>query len=104
VNIPGTCTAVGTHARAHTHTQSHRQPKKRRRNNFSCLGTGFVPELVTEGATAYGLDDQMIGVRFLAGIGNFSLRHRVQTASQCHPAPYPMNTGGSFPGGKAAGA
>jgi hypothetical protein len=52
--------------------------------------------------TGYGLDDLMIGVRFPAGEGNFSLRHRVQTGSGAHPASYPMGTGGSFPGGKAA--
>jgi hypothetical protein len=55
-------------------------------------------------ATGYELDDRMIGVRFRAGAGNFSLRHHVQTDSGVHAAPYPMGTGGSFPGGKAAGA
>jgi hypothetical protein len=39
-----------------------------------------------------------------SGVGNFSLRHRVQNGSGSHPASYPMSTGGSFPGGKAAGA
>jgi hypothetical protein len=39
-----------------------------------------------------------------AGAGNFSLRHRVQNASGAHPASYPMGTGGSFSGDKAAGA
>jgi hypothetical protein len=33
----------------------------------------------------------------------FSL-HSVQTDSGAHAASYPMDTGGSFPGGKAAGA
>jgi len=46
----------------------------------------------------YGLDDRMIGVRFPAGAGNFSLRHHVQTGSGAHPASYPMGTGGCFPG------
>jgi hypothetical protein len=36
--------------------------------------------------------------------GNFSLRHRVKTGSGPHPASYPMGTGGTFPGDKAAGA
>jgi hypothetical protein len=54
-------------------------------------------------ATGYGLDDQMIGVRFLAGAGNFFLRHRVRTCSGTHPASYPMGTESSFPAGKAAG-
>jgi hypothetical protein len=36
--------------------------------------------------------------------GNFSLHHRVQNGPGAHPASYPMGTGGSFSGGKAAGA
>jgi hypothetical protein len=39
-------------------------------------------------ATGYGLDDRMIGVRFPAGTGNFSLRHCVQTDSGAHQASY----------------
>jgi hypothetical protein len=35
---------------------------------------------------------------------NISVHHRVQNGSGAHPAPYPMGTRGSFPGGKAAGA
>jgi hypothetical protein len=54
--------------------------------------------------TGYGLDDQMIGIRFPARAGSFSLRHRIQTGSGAHPASYPVGTGGSFPGDKAAGA
>jgi hypothetical protein len=34
----------------------------------------------------------------------FSLLHVVQTGSGVHPTSCPMDTGGSFPGGKAAGA
>jgi len=33
-----------------------------------------------------------------------SIRHRVQTGSGVHVAPYPLGTGGSFPGGNAVGA
>jgi hypothetical protein len=55
-------------------------------------------------ATGYGLNDRMIGVRFSAWAGNFSLRHHVQTGSGALPSSYPMGTGGSFPGDKAAGA
>jgi hypothetical protein len=55
-------------------------------------------------ATGCKLDDRMIGFRFPAGIGNFSLRHRVQTDSGAHPASYPMGTGGSSPGDKAVRA
>jgi hypothetical protein len=33
----------------------------------------------------------------------FSLLQIVQNGSEAHPTSYPMGTGGSFPGGKAAG-
>jgi hypothetical protein len=39
----------------------------------------------------------MIWVRFLAGAGNFSLRHSVQTGSGAHATSYTMGTGESFP-------
>jgi hypothetical protein len=57
-------------------------------------------------ASGYELDDRMIGVRFPAGAGNFSLRHRVQTGPGAHPAFYLSNGyRGLFPwGGKVAGA
>jgi hypothetical protein len=45
-------------------------------------------------------------VQFPAGAmkGYFSLPHRVlQTGSGVHLTSYPMDAGGSFPGGKAAG-
>jgi hypothetical protein len=54
-------------------------------------------------ALGYGLDDRGSRVRFPAGAGNFSLHHRVQSGSGAHPASYPMGTGDSFSGGKAAG-
>jgi hypothetical protein len=54
-------------------------------------------------AADYGLDDWMIGVWFLAGVWNFSLRHCVQTGSGAHPASCPMGIGGFFSGGKATG-
>jgi hypothetical protein len=38
------------------------------------------------------------------GMGDFSLRHHIQTGSGAHPASYPMGTEGYFPGDKAAGA
>jgi hypothetical protein len=34
----------------------------------------------------------------------FSLIHIVQTGFSAHPASYSMDMGGSFPGGKVAGA
>jgi len=45
----------------------------------------------------------MISVQFLAGAGKFS-QYCIQTGSGAHPDSYPMGTGGSFLGGKAAGA
>jgi hypothetical protein len=54
-------------------------------------------------ALGCGLDDWGSRVRLPAGTGNFSLHHRVQNGSGALPASYPMGTGGSFPGGKAAG-
>jgi hypothetical protein len=56
-------------------------------------------------ALGYGVDDWGSRVRFPAGAGNFSLHHRVQNGSGTPPpASYPMGAGGSFLGGKAAGA
>jgi hypothetical protein len=53
----------------------------------------------------YGLGDRAIGVRPPAGAKDFSFSLCVQTGSGTHPASYPMDTGGPFPGGKiAAGA
>jgi hypothetical protein len=47
-------------------------------------------------AAGYGLDDRDSVVQFPAGVGNFSLLHRVQTGSVTHPASYPLDTRGSF--------
>jgi hypothetical protein len=52
-------------------------------------------------ALGYRPDDRSSRVRFLAGVGNFSLHHRVQNGSGAHPDYYPMGTRGSFPGDKA---
>jgi hypothetical protein len=53
-------------------------------------------------ATGYGLDDQGVGVRVPVGQKS-SFLHVVQTGSEVHQTSYPMGTGSSFPGGKAAG-
>jgi hypothetical protein len=45
----------------------------------------------------YGLDDQ---VRSPTVAEDFSSSPCVQTGSGAHPASYPMDTGGLFPGGK----
>jgi hypothetical protein len=43
--------------------------------------------------------------RFDSGRGiELSLRYRILTGSGVHPAPYPTDTVGFFPGGKAGGA
>jgi hypothetical protein len=55
-------------------------------------------------ALGYGLDDRGSRVRFPAGVGNFSLHHRVQNGSGVHPTSYPMGIRGSFFGGKAVRA
>jgi hypothetical protein len=46
-----------------------------------------------------GMDDG--GARVPAGVGNFTLHHRVQTDCVAYPASYPMDTGGGglFPWG-----
>jgi len=43
-------------------------------------------------------------VVYTAGVGIFSLRHRLQIRSVIHLTPCQMDTGDSFPVGKAAGA
>jgi hypothetical protein len=48
--------------------------------------------------TGYGLDDR--GVRCPGGGKNFHF----SKSSGVHTTSYPMGTGGSLPGGKAAGA
>jgi hypothetical protein len=52
-------------------------------------------------ATGYGLDDRIIGVRFPAEAGNYSLRHPVHTGSGSHLTFYSVGNGGSIPAGKA---
>jgi hypothetical protein len=54
-------------------------------------------------ATGYGFDDQGVRVRVPAGSRIFSFPRRPDWPG-VHPTSYPMGTGGSFPGGKTAGA
>jgi hypothetical protein len=49
----------------------------------------------------YGQDYRAIEVRSPAETEDFSSNLCVQTGSGAHPASCPMDTGGSFPGGKA---
>jgi hypothetical protein len=51
-------------------------------------------------ATGYGLDDRG---SITVGDWDFPLRHHVQTGSGAHPASYPVDTEGSFPGVKRPG-
>jgi hypothetical protein len=75
------------------------------RDNFTFSFTPWMNrDSSVDIALGYGLDDRGSRVRFPAGAENFSLHHRVQNGSGSHPASYPMGAGGSFPGGKAAGA
>jgi hypothetical protein len=53
-------------------------------------------------STGYSLDDGGFGVRVPIE-SRISLLHVVETGSGAHPAFYPLGTGGSFSGGKAAG-
>jgi hypothetical protein len=71
-------------------------------NRPSHLRQAFRIKLI--GIHSAGLRALWSGVRVPVGAGNFSLHHRVQTGCGAHPASYPMDTRGSFPGGKAAGA
>jgi hypothetical protein len=72
-----------------------------------CLAAGTEHSTPTAGVAQWysaGLWAGWSGVRVLAGVGKFSLHHRVQTVSGSHPPSYPMGHRDSFPGGKAAGA
>jgi hypothetical protein len=54
-------------------------------------------------ATSYGLDDREVGVQVPVGSRIFSFPNRPDRLWG-PPISYPVRTGGSFPGGKAAGA
>jgi hypothetical protein len=53
--------------------------------------------------TGYGLDDRGVRVQVLVGSRNFS-NPRNPDWLCVHSTSYTMGTGGSFPGGKVAGA
>jgi hypothetical protein len=84
---------IWIHPRAHQHFLFYKLISVKK-SRYSSVGI----------ATGYGLDDQCSGVRCPAGAEKFSLLHRVQTGSGARPTSYPMGTGVSFPGGKAAEA
>jgi hypothetical protein len=60
-----------------------------------CLWSSSVSIVIDTGWTT--------GIRFPTRAGVL-LHHRVQTGSAAHPAFHPMDTGGSFPGGRVAGS
>jgi hypothetical protein len=55
-------------------------------------------------ALGFGLDDRCSRVRFLAGTGNFSLHHRVQTGSGPTQLPIQWVSGALSLGVKRLGA
>jgi hypothetical protein len=55
-------------------------------------------------ATSYGLDDRRVGLRVSEGSRIFSSPDRPDRLWGPPKTSYPMGTGGSSPGGKAAGA
>jgi hypothetical protein len=69
-----------------------------------CLGHDTLGDISVGIALGRGLEVRGSRVRLTAGTGNFSLHHRVQNGSGTDPASYPMGTGNSSPGVKAAGA
>jgi hypothetical protein len=77
----------------------------------ACIGIGTLNTNLRWGrsrdsvvgiATSHGLDDR--GTLSPSRVMNFIFPKIVQTGSEVHPTSYPMGIGGSFPGGKAAGA
>jgi hypothetical protein len=76
-----------------THLQVFSLPEHENESRDSSVGI----------ATGYGVTTKGSEFEFPWG-QEFSLLHVVQTGSGVHPASYPMGTGGSLPGGKAAGA
>jgi hypothetical protein len=61
------------------------------------------PEVTATKTTTIIIAYYSARVQVLA-VQEFSALHVVQTGSVAHSASYPMSTGGSFPGGKAAWA
>jgi hypothetical protein len=80
-----------------------RTDMRRRNSRGKSTRAPHFPDSAVGIATGYGLDDRGVGVRVPVG-QEFSLHHVLQTGSGARPASYPMGTGDSFPGGKAAGA
>jgi hypothetical protein len=70
-------------------------------NNIPFIIRAWIAQSVQRMATGWMAE----GSEFESRKGQeFSLFHIVQTGSGVHPTSYPMGTGGSFPGGKAARA
>jgi hypothetical protein len=74
---------------------------KKKKKKLPVLIPSFLGGRKRNTATGHGLDGRGIGVPSPGRVQNFL--HFVQTVPGTQ-AFYPMVTGGSFPGGKAAGA
>jgi hypothetical protein len=48
--------------------------------------------------------EDLVSISIRENEGSFSPRHHIQTGSGAHSDFYPVDTGGSFPAGKAAGS
>jgi len=100
VNFPLSHTAVVLlmyRSSVNYHIQMRRPVISNKQNNENHLSR--LPQRYSAGLRA-----GWSGVTVSAGAGNFSVHRRVQKGSGAHPASYPMDTRGSFTGGKAAGA
>jgi hypothetical protein len=49
-------------------------------------------------------DNSYLRIIICTHLNHYKISNCVQNGSGAHPASYPMSTGSSFPGGKAAGA
>jgi hypothetical protein len=89
--------------------RSHSEPRLLRGPEIDRWILSFVHSIATSRhstagiATGHVLDGRGFGVPVTIGV-RFAPPHVVQTGSDAHSAPYPIGTGGSFPGSKAAGA
>jgi hypothetical protein len=96
---------VGMRTRSHVHLPSVRPTYQDTRNFRLWIVFKHVFSNDCNERGVIWLEDWGPRFRFPVGVGNFSFHHRVQNGSGARPASYPMGTrGGSFPGGKAAGA
>jgi hypothetical protein len=89
----------------HDHTIPLLKPPTTLEKDFWLIYFTFYTVLGTDIAQWYSTElwAGWSGVRVPPGAENFSLYYRVQTGYGTHPASYPMDARGSFPGDKAVG-